>query len=100
MKLSLAQEQSGDGSGLDYNPRCLKRDVSLFFSNTTKPTDVIPLITDNDNLEAFSDFFQLPLGLHGGGHCTIGGDPGGDPYVIPDGRANRALPYFLKNYLS
>ena len=71
----------GDGSGLDYNPRCLKRDVSLFFSNTTKPTDVVALIAGNDYLEAFSGFFQLPLGLHGGGHYTIGGDPGGDPYV-------------------
>ncbi len=71
----------GDGSGFDYNPRCLKRDVSLFWANFTKPTDVVALVGGNDNLEAFSTFFELPLGVHGSGHFTIGGDPGDDPFV-------------------
>ena len=71
----------GSGTGLDYNPRCLKRDVSLIFANNTKPTDVVDLISGNDNLEAFSTFFELPAGLHAGGHFTIGGDPGNDPFV-------------------
>lgn len=71
----------GNGTGLDYNPRCMKRDVSLDFANNTKPTDVVALIGGNDNLEAFSDFFDLPNGLHASGHFTIGGDPGNDIYV-------------------
>ena len=71
----------GNGSGLDYNPRCMKRDVSLDFAKTTKPTDVVALIGGNNDLEAFSSFFELPNGLHAGGHFTIGGDPGNDPFV-------------------
>ena len=75
------QPKFGDGSGLEYNPRCLKRDVSLDFAKTTKPTDVVALIGGNDNLEAFSAFLELRNGLHAGGHFTIGGDPGNDPFV-------------------
>lgn len=71
----------GDGSGKDYNPRCLKRDVSLVYANGTRPTDVVKLIGDNDHLEAFTDAFEAKNGLHGNGHFTIGGDPGNDALV-------------------
>ncbi|KAL8632194.1 hypothetical protein Q9189_002104 [Teloschistes chrysophthalmus] len=71
----------GSGNGLDYNPRCLSRDVSLVFANNTKPTDVVALIGSNPTLEAFSRFFETRDGLHASGHFTIGGDPGNDGYV-------------------
>lgn len=71
----------GSGNGLDYNPRCLSRDVSLEFANNTKSTDVVALISTNPTLEAFSDFFETRNGLHASGHFTIGGDPGNDGYV-------------------
>ncbi|KAL8639011.1 MAG: hypothetical protein Q9228_003896 [Teloschistes exilis] len=71
----------GSGNGLDYNPRCLSRDVSLVFANNTKPTDVVALIGSNPTLEAFSGFFETRDGLHASGHFTIGGDPGNDGYV-------------------
>ncbi|KAL8809453.1 MAG: hypothetical protein Q9200_003400 [Gallowayella weberi] len=68
-------------TGLDYNPRCLKRDVSLDFANNTKPTDVVELIGGYSTLESFTDFLERRGGLHGSGHFTIGGDPGNDGYV-------------------
>ena len=71
----------GNGTGLDYNPRCLKRDVSLEYANNTKPTDVVALIGGNDDLEAFSHFFETLNGLHASGHFTISGDPGNDLFV-------------------
>lgn len=68
----------GDGSGLDYNPRCMKRDVSLIFANQTKPTDVVALIQSSDDFETFTDFFEMRSGVHAGGHFIIGGDPAND----------------------
>lgn len=75
------------------NPRCLKRDLNGFSAkkwaslrNTTR------LILDAPNIELFQGRAQgLPeyvsidpgMGVHGGGHYTIGGDPGGDVYLSP-----------------
>ena len=73
----------GDGSGKDYNPRCLKRDVSLDFANGTQPTDVVKAIDGKDSLEAFAAALEASGGLHGNGHFTIGGDPGADAKVSP-----------------
>ena len=70
----------GNGTGLDYNPRCMKRDVSLDFAKYTKPTDVVDLIDSTADLEAFSSYVEKPNGLHGSGHFIIGGDPGSDAY--------------------
>ncbi|KAI4088879.1 MAG: hypothetical protein LQ344_005765 [Seirophora lacunosa] len=69
------------GTGLDYNPRCLKRDVSLDFANNLKPTDVVDLIGGNSNFEAFTKFFETSNGLHASGHFIIGGDPGNDGFA-------------------
>ena len=79
------QPKIGDESGLEYSPRCLKRDASLDFAKTTKPTNVVTLMGGNDNLNAFLAFFELPNGLHTGGHFTIGGDSGKDPFVSAGG---------------
>jgi tyrosinase len=76
---------------LDDHPRCLKRDLNAgvaskwtTFRNTTQ------LILRNNNIELFQAILQgdpryvrQALGVHGGGHFTIGGDPGADPFISP-----------------
>ncbi|KAK1829565.1 tyrosinase-like protein [Podospora conica] len=71
------------------NPRCLKRDLNpgvakkwTTFRNTTE------LILGSANIFEFSTEMSGDprgstnlMGVHGGGHFTIGGDPGGDPFV-------------------
>ncbi|KAH7067131.1 hypothetical protein FB567DRAFT_256894 [Paraphoma chrysanthemicola] len=76
-------------SGLGYNPRCLRRDISTFASSGwTKDSDVASLITQSLDFLNFSttmqgDFPNGFLGVHTGGHFTIGGDPGGDLFASP-----------------
>ncbi|KAL1651067.1 hypothetical protein SLS61_005584 [Didymella pomorum] len=76
-------------SGLDYNPRCLRRDISLVASlGWTKDADVAALIRNADTFFNFSttmqgDFGAGYLGVHTAGHFTIGGDPGGDLFASP-----------------
>ncbi|KAL8866202.1 MAG: hypothetical protein Q9174_006440, partial [Haloplaca sp. 1 TL-2023] len=65
---------------LTYNPRCLRRDVSLVYANNTKPTDVVDLLAINGTLEEFNTAFEAPDGVHAAGHFIIGGDPGNDPF--------------------
>jgi len=71
------------GNGLDYNPRCLRRDISSYVSmRWTKSSDVTGLITNYTDIGSFQDtmqgnFTSDNIGVHGGGHYTIGGDPGG-----------------------
>ncbi|KAK3935751.1 hypothetical protein QBC46DRAFT_421335 [Diplogelasinospora grovesii] len=79
---------------LKYNPRCLKRDLNgdicskwASLRNATDP------ILNSKNIEVFQAVLQadgrvpearsLGLALHGGGHYTISGDPGGDFYFSP-----------------
>lgn len=70
-----------DKSGLGYNPRCLRRDVTqstLRRANTVE--DVMTLIQNNKDIGIFQDVMQgltpvRALGVHGGGHYTMGGDP-------------------------
>ncbi|KAF2111019.1 hypothetical protein BDV96DRAFT_194702 [Lophiotrema nucula] len=76
-------------TGLGYNPRCLRRDISKAAAQGwTKDSDVSSLIKNNDNFYWFStnmqgDFANGFLGVHTAGHFTIGGDPGGDLFVSP-----------------
>lgn len=71
------------GNGLNYNPRCLRRDISSYVSmRWTKTSDVTGLIKNYTDIGPFQDTMQGNLtsgniGVHGGGHYTIGGDPGG-----------------------
>ncbi|TVY90929.1 Tyrosinase-like protein [Lachnellula willkommii] len=86
--VSLLNAAVGPDGGLGYNPRCLKRDVgpgvALRFTNYTS---VLQAMLQQDIAS-----FQLTLqgepgsgsiGVHGGGHYTINGDPGGDLFVSP-----------------
>ncbi|KAI8461004.1 hypothetical protein BY996DRAFT_6689643 [Phakopsora pachyrhizi] len=76
-------------SGFGYNPRCLKRDISSWVSRRYTNTEkVISLIEDESNISGFQNTLQgRPeqgfLGVHGGGHYTVGGDPGADFFCSP-----------------
>lgn len=67
----------GPGPSLNYNPRCLKRDMSARWAAQTTVETVYPLITQSNDIARFQDTFQNPGNAHAGGHFTIGGDPGG-----------------------
>ncbi|KAI1371304.1 Di-copper centre-containing protein [Hypoxylon crocopeplum] len=77
------------GSGFDYNPRCLKRDISAGVNSAyANATSVVNLILQNNDIWDFEMVMQgVPgsgsIGVHGGGHYTIGGDPGDDVFVSP-----------------
>src|SRR4051794_28055678 len=78
-----------NGSGLGYNPRCLKRDISSRVSSTwTTDSDSHSLITQSADISSFQttmrgDFAAGFYGVHTGGHFTIGGDRGGDLFTSP-----------------
>ncbi|PMD35222.1 Di-copper centre-containing protein, partial [Hyaloscypha variabilis F] len=75
---------------LSYDPRCLKRDVSVWVSsNWTKDVDIADLINQNPDIYWFQTIMQGNgfidgfFGVHAAGHYTIGGDPGGDFFASP-----------------
>ncbi|KAF1942408.1 Di-copper centre-containing protein [Clathrospora elynae] len=85
-------------TGLGYNPRCLRRDISrAAASGWSKDTDIVSLIANSPNISTFQntmqgDFASGFLGVHTAGHFTVGGDPGGDLFVSP------ADPYFFLHH--
>ncbi|KAF4819633.1 Tyrosinase-like protein orsC [Colletotrichum siamense] len=81
-------EANPDGP-LSYNPRCLKRDlttaVNLAYANITA---VVSNILKPQNVYDFQMQMQgVPgsgnIGIHGGGHYALGGDPGRDVFTSP-----------------
>ncbi|KAL6704696.1 hypothetical protein ACN47E_007978 [Coniothyrium glycines] len=75
-------------SGLAYNPRCLRRDINAAAAAWTNDASTASLITHSADFLSFSttmqgDFPAGFLGVHTGGHFTIGGDPGGDLFASP-----------------
>jgi tyrosinase len=89
VSLPLNGGGSTTGTGFDYNPRCLSRDigtaVNSLYANTTS---IANLITQNDNVYDFQTVMQgVPgsgsIGVHGGGHYTIAGNPGADTFTSP-----------------
>jgi len=76
---------------LGDNARCLKRDLNAgVASRFTTFRNTTSLILQNKNVEWFQAIMQADpryvhgeLGVHGGGHFTIGGDPGSDPFISP-----------------
>ncbi|KAI5776378.1 tyrosinase central domain-containing protein [Geopyxis carbonaria] len=74
--------------GLGYNPRCLKRDLNPAAAAWTTTAETVALITGQQTLGGFQtrmqgDFANGFLGVHSGGHFSIGGDPGGDLFASP-----------------
>jgi tyrosinase len=74
---------------LDWNPRCLKRDLTTaILQMFVNATAVVNLITENHDIWDFEMVMQgVPgsgnIGVHGGGHYSMGGDPGRDVFVSP-----------------
>ena len=74
---------------LKYNPRCLTRDINLFWANQVRTKDVEFLLScgNVDCLEKRSDGWELdrtlpqPL-LHAAGHFSVGGLQN-DPFASP-----------------
>ncbi|KAI1328026.1 Di-copper centre-containing protein [Xylariaceae sp. FL0255] len=86
--VDLANAVPGPDGGLGYNPRRFKRDVGpAVATQNTNYTSVLDLLSratfDDFNLVLQGSLTQATLGLHGGGHYTINGDPGGDVYISP-----------------
>ena len=77
------------GNGLNYNPRCLRRDISPWVSSTfNKDADSKSLITQNPDIYWFQtkmqgEFDKGAYGVHTGGHFTYQGDPAGDLFTSP-----------------
>ncbi|KAI0391311.1 hypothetical protein F5Y17DRAFT_441247 [Xylariaceae sp. FL0594] len=78
---------SNPAGPLAYNPRCVKRSLTdqsnRDFANASS---VLSLLTRNDDVLGFQTEMQgLPgnIGVHGGGHYALGGDPGRDAWVSP-----------------
>ncbi|OSS46640.1 hypothetical protein B5807_08960 [Epicoccum nigrum] len=79
----------GNGDGLDYNPRCLQRDLTDYSNKRwANATSIVDLILRHKDIESFQMEMQgVPgsgaIGVHGGGHYSIGGDPGRDLFTSP-----------------
>ncbi|KAF2496332.1 Di-copper centre-containing protein [Lophium mytilinum] len=78
-----------NGDGLSYNPRCLKRDLTTAINQKyANATAVVNQILKPKDVYDFQMTMQgYPgsgnIGVHGGGHYTIKGDPGRDLFVSP-----------------
>lgn len=75
------------GRTFNYTPRCLKRDFTDYaltrYANTSS---VLSLLQKTDDIYTFETQMQgvgAELGVHGGGHFGLGGDPGRDFYTSP-----------------
>ena len=82
-------QMAPSGNSLDYNPRCVKRDLTDYvikrFANATSVLRNLREKTIGDfqarmqgNIDHSGD-----IGIHGGPHYGIGGDPGRDVGVSP-----------------
>jgi tyrosinase len=78
-----------NGDGLSYNPRCLKRDLTNYTNQKfANASSVARLILGNRDVWNFEMEMQgwpgsPDIGVHGGGHFSMGGDPGRDFFVSP-----------------
>ncbi|KAF2109160.1 hypothetical protein BDV96DRAFT_502938 [Lophiotrema nucula] len=78
-----------NGDGLSYNPRCLKRDLTDYTNKRfANATSIVKNILGTHDVYDFQMTMQgYPgsgdIGVHGGGHYSMGGDPGRDLFVSP-----------------
>ncbi|KAI3543480.1 hypothetical protein CSPX01_06136 [Colletotrichum filicis] len=74
-----------------YNPRCLKRDLTTAINRRySNASAILQNILVPQNVGKFQVEMQgdpesgtMGMGIHGGGHFTLGGDPGRDFFVSP-----------------
>ena len=78
------------GNPLDYNPRCLKRDltdaINRRYANATSVIQTLREKTITNfqaRMQGNLDLVNGEIGIHGGPHLTLGGDPGRDVGVSP-----------------
>ena len=88
LKIPGGLKPNPQADGLGYNPRCLRRDISLQASHETRDGVVSALIKNNPDIAEFQriyqgEFAEGRMGVHTGGHYTIGGDAGSDFYNSP-----------------
>ncbi|KAK4495154.1 hypothetical protein PRZ48_013481 [Zasmidium cellare] len=76
--------------GLGYNPRCIRRDLSVNAASGASDFNTTKLIAHSETIAAFQDEMQGPFGygipefgVHASGHYIISGDPGSDFYTSP-----------------
>lgn len=78
------------GGLFQYNPRCMRRDISSWVSRQwLNDRNISDLIVNNNDIGSFQydmqgdDFLDGNYGVHAAGHFTVGGDPAGDFFVSP-----------------
>ena len=76
----------GDGTGFDYNPRCLVRDIASSYSRPNFNTQqVVHDIVQAADFDGFTKNAIGYPGLHSTGHFTVGGVKGvmTDEFISP-----------------
>ncbi|KAF2146390.1 uncharacterized protein K452DRAFT_219628 [Aplosporella prunicola CBS 121167] len=73
---------------LDYNARCLRRDLTdAVLRANANASSIATLVLDSGDIHSFQTAMQgapgASLGVHGGAHYALGGDPGRDFFVSP-----------------
>ncbi|CAN8100374.1 unnamed protein product [Discula destructiva] len=88
----LALINNGVDASMDayqYNPRCLKRSLTDYANQRfANETSVLTLLREPQDIDTFQtlmsgDPAKPELGVHGGIHWSLGGDPGRDLFVSP-----------------
>jgi tyrosinase len=80
-----APARNPQANGYGSNPRCLRRDITNYLGTRYgKPADIASSITNFQRVLPFQNFMQGGSGVHGVGHFTVSGDPGGDFYISPN----------------
>ena len=72
----------GPDGGLGYNPHCLVRDISLLYSQNTRPQDVARTLQVQGTLGDLDTDVESETGVHFSGHRQLGGlqlDPWSSP---------------------
>ena len=80
-KLTLYEFKVNNKSNLNYNSRCIKRDILFMFINTIKLIDIIVFVNENNNLKTFFTFFEFFNNLHVDEHFIINNDLNNNLFV-------------------
>ncbi|KAK7746333.1 hypothetical protein SLS53_002292 [Cytospora paraplurivora] len=90
---TVATNTHNDTGIFSWNPRCFKRDLTDYVNKNFANASSVLYALSYDDIATFQLIFQGisgsllaggdSLGVHGGGHFALGGDPGRDIYVSP-----------------
>lgn len=76
--------------GLGFNPRCIRRDLSVLAASGASDANITKLITNSETIASFQVEMEGPFsegtaeyGVHTAGHYIISGDPGSDFFISP-----------------